>query len=214
MSSDAKQTCPQPHEGITGTVRDQDGLLSLDDKALAVRRAMKGLACVLRSAVMVGSPAPVVERMSQRMRSPEPGDLVMETSTMRRDAEDWHRGFGILLAHRIEWASTDEQWAAGIEQARADHEKFLSGPYGRPGDAPFDPADHERWTDHAWYIQYGPEPVDICRWVNCEFMTVPVDRDFCRVAFGTRDGSAVIVNRDDLLGSLADAGFRLREGAE
>jgi len=169
---------PQPHEGITGTLRDQDDLLSLEGKAVAVRKMMAGIASVLRSAVMVGQPAPVVRRMSDRMREPQPGDLVMETSTMYRDAEDWHKGFGILVARRQEWWTTDAEWEQEVAEERAAHEEFLRGPYAQPGDAaePWEPG--ERQTDHAWYVQYGPEPGDICRWVNCEFTMVPTNRNF------------------------------------
>lgn len=214
MSEISGQSYPQPHEGITGTLRDQDDLLSLEEKALPVRKAMMGLASALRSAVSVGQPAPVVERMSARMSAREPGDLVIETSTMYLDRESWPCAFGILLAHRVEWWQTDAEWAAQIEQARADHEAFLRGPYAQPGDAdePFDAEDSigPRPTDHAWYVQYGPQPDDVYRWVNCAFMVVPTDRDFCAVQFGTRDGSGVTLTRNDVVGSLADSGFALR----
>ncbi|HEY6493305.1 MAG TPA: hypothetical protein VIZ43_08540 [Trebonia sp.] len=210
MSETNGKSYPQPHEGITGTLRDQDDLLSLEGKAVAVRKMMAGLASVLRNAVMVGQPAPVVQRMSERMRDPQPGDLVTETSTMGRKADDWFKGFGILIAHRLEWWTTDAEWEQSVAEERACHEEFLRGPYAHPGDAdePWEP--DERLTDHAWYVQYGPGPGDVCRWVNCEFTVVPTDRNFAKVPFGTRDGSSVTIDRDGLLGSLADSGFALR----
>jgi hypothetical protein len=210
MSTYRGRTFPEPREGITGAVRTEDDLLSLEDAALPRRRMMIAIARHLREATTVGNPAPIVQRMSERMRDPQPGDLVVETSRTiwgRRGLEI--EGFGILLAHREEWNETDEEWAAVIEQERAEHEKFLRGPYSVPGDAdePWEP--DERITDHAWYVQYGPAEGDVCRWVNCEFMAIPIDGDFTKPV-GTRDGSSVTVTRDDLLGSLADSGFALR----
>jgi len=28
--------------------------------------------------------------------------------------------------------------------------------------------------EDVWYVQYGPSPRDIARWVNCDFMALPV----------------------------------------
>jgi hypothetical protein len=204
------QTYPQPREGITGTDRDDD-LLSLEEAAIPRRMMMGGTAKCLRDAVLVGNQAPVVKRMWERMKDPQPGDLVIETSTFyRRDEDDRIKAMGILVAHRTEWWQTDEEWAAEIEQERAAYEEFLRGPYSHPGDGPFDPAACERTTDHAWYVQYGPKAADVCRWANCEFIMIPVDPAAFRVEVGTRDGNAVTFTRDDLIGGLADAGFTLR----
>jgi len=148
---------PQPREGITGAERTDDDLLSLEDKAIARRLMMLGTARALHSAVLVGNPAPKVAEMYARMTDPRPGDLVMEvTSFFRtRDVDTKIKGFGILIDHRDEWASTDEEWAAELA-----------------GDADLDPV-ADRFRDHAWYVQYGPAAEDVCRWVNCEFIAVP-----------------------------------------
>jgi len=211
MSEYRGRTFPEPREGVTGVVRTGDDLLSIEEAALPRRRMMIAIARHLRQATMVGQPAPVVQRMSERMRNPQPGDLVVETSRTLwgRTRELEVEGFGILLTHREEWWETDAEWAAMVEQERASHEKFLRGPYAHPGDAdePWEPG--ERDTDHAWYVQYGPGEKDVCRWVNCEFMAIPADGDFTQPV-GTRDGSSVWVTRDDLIGSLADSGFSLR----
>jgi hypothetical protein len=183
---------PQPREGITGTLRDEDDLLSLDEKAIPRRAMMCAMAKCLQRAVTVGQPAPVVQRMSERMRHPQPGDLVVETSRMGRQHPDVE-AFGILLAHRREWWSTDAEWAAEM----AGEPEELRGTDNRP-------------TDHAWYVQYGPRPEDVCRWVNCEFIAIPLDPREAEIPVGTRDGSGVTITRDDLLGSLADSGFQLR----
>jgi hypothetical protein len=31
----------------------------------------------------------------------------------------------------------------------------------------------EAWSEDAWYVQYGPEPEDVCRWVNADFAAIP-----------------------------------------
>jgi hypothetical protein len=204
---------PQPLDGITGTDRAEDDLLSLNPPALARRRLMCGMADCLQAACLVGDPAPVVARMWERMKTPQPGDLVIEDTARigwRGDADRQVKGFGILITHRREWWHTDAEWAAELEQERAAHEEFLRGKYSQPGDGPFNPADHERPTDHAWYIQYGPAAADICRWVNCGFTAVLTDRREWDIPVGTRDGTAVVFTRGDLLGGLADSGFALK----
>jgi hypothetical protein len=209
----AEDGYPQPREGIAGADRDDD-LLSLDEAAIPRRMLMAGMARCLRDAVLVGNPAPAVARMWERMKHPVPGDLVIETSTFyRRNEDDRLKAMGVLLAHRVEWADTDEEWAARIEAERAGYEDFLRGPYSQPGDGPFDPLRCERLTDRAWYVQYGSQAVDICRWVNCDFMMIPADPAVFRVQVGTRDGNGVTFTRDDLIGGLADSGFTLRTSA-
>lgn len=200
---------PQPREGIAGTERHADDLLSLDEAAIPRRFLMAGMARCLRDAVLVGNRAPVVTRMWERMSRPVPGDLVLEVSSFGRRA--CVEGMGILLAHRQEWWQTDAEWAAELEQERAAHEEFLRGPYSQPDDGPFDPVSHERLTDHAWYVQYGPEPADVCRWVNCEFMTVLGSPADYAAAVGTRSDGSITFTRSDLIGALGDAGFTLRQ---
>jgi hypothetical protein len=205
------QTHPQPHEGIRGTDREDD-LLSLEEAAVPRRMMMGGMAKCLRDAVLVGNQAPVVRRMWERMKDPQPGDLVIETSTFyRRDEDDRIKAMGILVAHRVEWWQTDAEWAAEVEQERAAYEEFLRGSYSQPGDGPFDPSTCVRTTDHAWYVQYGSAAADICRWVNCEFIMIPSDSPVFRAEVGTRDGNGVTLTRDDVIGGLADAGFTLRQ---
>jgi hypothetical protein len=194
-------TYPQPREGITGTLRDADDLLSIDEKAIPRRAAMIGLAMCLQSACLVGDPAPRVARMGERIRNPEVGDLVVESTTRGGYIGNGNEmAFGILLAHRTEWAHTDQAWQD--ELARETEEATRLGLQGY---------EHEhRPTDDAWYVQYGPQPDDICRWTNCDFITIPTSRDFARIPVGTPDGNAMIFTRDDLVGGLADAGFQLK----
>lgn len=151
-------TYPQPREGIVGIKRDDD-LLSLDDSAAPHRALIQLLAWELHSATLRYG-----NELGDRIRNPRPGDLVIETT---RGAIAAARGtpmpmaFGYLIERRVEWTETDEEWAQIVaEQALR--------------------ADEERWTDDVWYVQYGPEPDDVCRWQNCSFAAVPNNHRFGR----------------------------------
>lgn len=186
----------QPHEDIIGIDRTGDDLLSLDMRAVAHRQALTAMARHLMDAVSVGNPAPVVRRMSERIRSPQVGDFVLEWMvglSRRSDLDTRIKAHGYLVEKRQEWWTTDEEW----EQRKAE-EGWED--------------DEERSTDVAWYVQYGPDPVDVCRWTNCSFIMVPIDPAEFTHPIGTRDGNVVVVTRDDLLGSLADSGFHLKLG--
>jgi hypothetical protein len=143
---------PEPHEGITGVARAGDGILESESAS--------SLAAVLAShlhrATLVGNPAPMVAEMNRRMLSPQPGDRVVVLDSMfRQDPVTRFQGVGHLVAVREEWASTAAQWAAEMED-----DLSLT--------------DEARWIErNAWYIQYGPEPVDICRWTNCQVIAFP-----------------------------------------
>jgi hypothetical protein len=52
---------------------------------------------------------------------------------------------------REEWASTEEDWRA--DELDAD-----------PLDRPIE--------NRAYYIQYGPNAADICRWTNCSLLAI------------------------------------------
>ena len=146
----------QPHEGVRGTLRNADDLLSLDDRAVSVRSILIGLASHLYSATLVGNPAPKVADMYERISTPKVGDLVVEMTAMYgTDVDRKVKGFGVLIDHRTEWASTDAEWEAYAAE--------------NPDDA----ASDGRWPDEAWYVQYGPQPEDVCRWTNCRFIVVP-----------------------------------------
>jgi hypothetical protein len=145
---------PQPHEGITGTDRGDSWLLSLDWAAQPHRNALIAMARHLRTATMVGQPAPIVADMYERITHPQVGDLVVETSTgmHSQDPKISTPGLGYLLARRTEWAHIDAEWAQVADE------------YG-----------DERPTDLVWYVQYGPKPTDVFRWHNAGFLAVPID---------------------------------------
>lgn len=147
-------TYPQPREGITGTLRDDD-LLSLEDSALARRKIMLAMALTLWSTALAAYP---IEPASlwKRMDKPRVGDLVVENTRT-----DPVRGLGILIGYRKEWAFTDEEW----QQIETDD------PGAYAGDRPI---------DDVWYIQYGPQPEDVCRWSNASFIAIPTERGWLK----------------------------------
>jgi hypothetical protein len=193
---------PQPFEGILGQGADLSGhwLLSLDEQAVPHREALIAMAHHLHTATLVGDPAPVVRRMNDRLRKPENGDLVVTTEVMhgRQDPDDRLKGFGVYLDGREEWAETDAQW----EIEKAGNEGWVT--------------DEDRMTDTVFYIQYGQDPRDICRWHNSEVIVLPVDigefsADGAARRETTDDGrTRAWFTRDSLIGGLADSGFRLR----
>jgi len=145
---------PQPREGIVGEARDDD-LLSLDESALPRRKIMLAMARSLWSMALAAHRAPDGVAMWQRMDKPQPGDLVVENTRT-----DPVQGLGILLARRKEWACTDAEW----EQWQAE-----------------DPGGYDRRPiDDVWYVQYGPQPEDVCRWSNSSFIAVPTERNWAR----------------------------------
>jgi hypothetical protein len=196
---------PQPYEGIRGEDRD-DWLLSLDERAVAHREALIAMAAHLRTATLVGQPAPVVRRISDRINAPQPGDLAVTVEVLagRRDPDDRLTGFGIYLAGRREWAATDAQWQAFCAQEAAVSSD--------PGTLELICSDDNRATDSVFYLQYGPAAGDICRWHNSEAVVLPVlTGSFSADAAAERTGTAAVFTRDSLTGGLADSGFTLRD---
>jgi hypothetical protein len=141
----------QPHEGVTGIERAGDPLLTESGALLATE-----LMGMLYRAVLVGNPAPKVREMYERINAPAPGDAVVVFDAIYfKNADHKFKGTGYLVAVRAEWATTDEEWAA----ARDEDESLT---------------DADRFVEReAWYVQYGPEPVDICRWSNCKVLAIP-----------------------------------------
>ena len=184
------QSPKQRGEDVTGTDHTDSGLLALGEPARAHRDALMALAQLLRQAVLVGDPAPIVERIRDRMRTPLPGDLVVETS-LPWTIEDERREtrLGILLERRVEWMHTDEEWDALAAEAGYDE-----------GDA--------RPTEMATYVQFGPSSTHVFRWHNAEFMTLPIHDIFCTPGLASDDGGEI--TRQSLMSSLADSGFHLR----
>jgi hypothetical protein len=149
---------PQPWQGITGTARDGDDLLSLAPEAMPRRRMMLMMALVQYRAVSVPNPGPAVAQMGRRMRDPQPGDLVAEISAARRLGSE-QRGFGILLGRRREWVSPEAEWMTALE----DEPDYQHG------------NDDGRAGGDAAYVQYGPGEKDVARWTAAAFIAILTD---------------------------------------
>lgn len=123
-----------------GVQRDDD-LLALADAAVAHRRALVTLAHTVLSFAHVGGTSPVCQDIWTRMRTPVPGDFVVEWTkgmSPRADRDTMVQANGILLGHQREQIGDGE-------------------------------------SEDVWYVQYGPAPEDVCRWVNAEFFAFPIN---------------------------------------
>lgn len=164
---------PEPHAGISGTQREEDSLLDLDERSLATRKIIAALANAFNRALLVGPSAPQdVQRLRDRFtsswsddtRGPQIGDLVIETTAMYHYSDEKLRtGLGILLDKRLEWACTKEEYEEALDRERAYYE-----------DNPEDFEPMPRTTDTVWYIQYGHNPEAVCRWTDCSFTALPI----------------------------------------
>lgn len=145
----------QPHEGVAGVERLGDALLvnpQACDWVLSLTRQ-------LYSASL--SNTPHSRTLFERLTNPTVGQAVVVSDAARhlgveQQAEHRFHAVGYLVAHRREWWTTDEQWAADLAEEGSGLE---------PGDRAIEPA--------AWYVQYGPDPDMVCRWVNCQVLAVP-----------------------------------------
>ena len=197
----------QPHEGIRGVERDE-AFLSLDPSMIDVRETVRIVAQHLYSATLVGHPAPMVRRIYDWMKHPRPGDLVVEESTAyypierkrNRFPDNWpFERLGYLITVREEWAETDEEWETWKERTRqANIDANIDPEFGLDEPRSIEPA--------AWYIQYGPFPAAVCRWVNCSFIAVPADIRQFDTLRATQDGQ-VSITRQNLADDLHDTGF-------
>lgn len=159
----------QPHEGVQGMELGEGHLLALDEASIRRRIEVINRVKERWDDILYGQ---VADRDAafKRMYNPRVGDMVMElTTSFRSDRESQVQGFGILLVYkRREWACTDEEWALHVAREKEEHEKlglsFDAGAYGR-----------NRFPDTVSYLQYGPDPGDICRWSNCTFIAVTAD---------------------------------------
>lgn len=121
----------------------------MDEKELL--EALRANVVLLRQALMVGHPVPIVQRMYAAAQRPQPGDLVIETSLLYYPAEP--KRFGTLLRIEREPVCDPSQWDEEAE--------------GRP--VP---------TERVFYIRGldGQEH----RWVNADFMRIARDEDDIR----------------------------------
>lgn len=140
---------PQPREGISGALRPADDPLMTGLGSVLVA----DLTAQLYKASHSGS-SPHLSELFHRMSAPEVGDRVVVRDSIRSDPETRFQGVGYLVAARVEWATSERQWLE--EKAR----------YGL--------FDADRVVEReVWYVQYGPDPYDVCRWVNCTVLAIP-----------------------------------------
>jgi hypothetical protein len=156
----------QPYENVRGVDRTRDDLLSLEDGALGRRAVILTLAYQLWLATLRGSHTEEGRAAYDRMDKPRMGDLVAEMGTARHpllgtleQQNSTVEGFGIFLGEREEWTCSHEEWRIEVERVRGEEgtEYTLA----------------DRATMKAMYVQYGPSPRDICRWVNCSVIALP-----------------------------------------
>jgi hypothetical protein len=153
-------TYSQPHQGVAGEDRHGDPLLTLDDAGLRASDMVATLAWHLRRATLVGNPVPIVRTMGNRMQKPQPGDLVVVSDSIwHRDPDTRKRGVGYLVLHRAEWWTSDAQYQREV------------------ADGAVYPDEPRMVEPNAWYVQYGPAPADVCRWVNCDVIALPQHGD-------------------------------------
>lgn len=158
-------TYPAPWQDVPAGTDRSEPWLALTPEAGECRLWLRVLGeATYHNALTAARPsaAPALNTFWTRMSSPRAGDLVMEVSTpgilpMRRDS--LLKGFGFLVCEREEYVDTDDEWAKCADE------------YG----------DQERPHDRIWYVQYGPEAADVCRWENCRFVALPKYEDEYRV---------------------------------
>lgn len=138
-----------------GVDRTGDPLLTLDDGALTAV-----VEIVYHGIRLTGVlDAPIGRALIDRRHHPRPGDFVVILDSIpgrgpTADAIDrLRKGWGYLVARRNEPFYTDTQWADVADQYD-----------GKP--CP---------TERIFYVQYGPNPGDVCRWENAEAYAVPHD---------------------------------------
>ena len=141
----------EPHEGITSTRRDGQPLVTKAGQQVAIT-----VMPMLWSAALVGNQAPRVVELYKAMQEPKAGDGVVVLDFAYRPEFD-ERTVGYLVAHRErEWGTSAEQWEKDCAE-----DSFLT--------------EEDRWVEQdVYYIQYGPNPLDICRWTNCKVLSITV----------------------------------------
>lgn len=121
--------------------------------------------------------APCAQALSDRIVHPQPGDPVYVPDSFRHDEDGRRKGVGYLIVERTEWRHSDEDWLN-----RADDEgttAFQAWTYGEP--LVWNPLTHpKRPKVDVFYVQYGPNPVDVCRWENASCNALPYGDDMMR----------------------------------
>lgn len=143
-------TAPVYLDRPTGTDRTGDPLMVLSDTTEPLRTL------VMRSQwyldyVSGYRQAPIARRWDERARAPRSGDLVYVVDRILEgprggDADTHNKSFGYYICGRREPVYDADMWAQVADQYE-----------GEP--CP---------TEKVFYLQYGPNPDDVCRWENAE----------------------------------------------
>lgn len=158
-------TAPVHTERPTGIDRSNDPLMVPSDTTEPLRTL------VMRSQwwldyVSGYRNAPIAQEWAERAHHPRPGDLVYVPDRIlggRRDqgADTRNKSFGYFITARREPVYGPDEW-----------ERVKDGFDGYP--CP---------TEKVFYIQYGPNPDDVCRWENAECRVIATEesaREVCR----------------------------------
>lgn len=102
--------------------------------------------------------SPIGKALADRHHHPRVGDLVMVPDAMRvrgetveERADTRAKGWGYFLGEFREPVYDDATWARVADQYD-----------GEPNP-----------TERVFYVQYGPDPADVCRWENASVVAVP-----------------------------------------
>ena len=110
---------------------------------------------------LVGNPAPRVDAYNKRIRHPDVGDLVVETSTIWFD--DWNTAaIGWLRGIAHEPVQTEEEHAAMLAE----------GDYWENAEESYEAVPLEK----VWYVEpLDPDAPSPFRWHNADFVALPTD---------------------------------------
>lgn len=122
--------------------------------------------------------APCAQALSDRINHPKPGDPVYVADSVRRGDDDTRRkGVGYFVVERTEWWQSDDDWLTARDDEGTT--AFEAWTYGEP--LVWDPMTHpKRPSEKAFYVQYGPDPGDICRWSNATCYAIPYGDEMMR----------------------------------
>jgi hypothetical protein len=124
-----------------------EGTSALGLSAADLLRLLEVSAYNLYLATLVGHPAPSVEQTGRRMRTPQIGDVVLETSTIWRDDRLGAR-LGKLVRTAMEPVWTADEW----REAGEDENTPIP-------------------TQRVWYLEL-PDGREY-RWHNASFIAIP-----------------------------------------
>lgn len=117
---------------------------------------------MLWSATLIGNPPPSTRRLIERMRNPQPGDLVWESSTALRALRDpaWaDRVLGWFVKRGLSpWVSREEWESADCEWRERDGQPYEECP-----------------TRQIWIIRPWGNPTGEFSWENAELLALPLD---------------------------------------